>query len=231
MSQQKTAALIPAAQETDSHSVLARSPERAADATSNGSPFNSPAENAQTRDIELRGDAASQTLTVIRKLAQALLSPIRQARVASELAEHRDNTTHSLNDLSKLLSEWRLPSPPANPFARELSLDDSLLRYELAWIHLACLQHCPSSSIEHLAQTAQRFEEMLDHKFLIVGWRASPFTGLVQAIEIARAAGTINETDSDSAIRGAFASSCRNDAWRILRVTVQHIAASCGFPR
>jgi hypothetical protein len=71
---------------------------------------------------------------------------------------------------------------------------------------------------------------MLDEKFSISSWKNSPFTGLIQAIEIARTTGNTSDTVSDAAIRAAFAATRRDDAWRILRVTVQHIATECAFP-
>lgn len=233
MSQQKTAALLPAAQETSTHIAPARSREPGDHAKSNHSAIGSATSQTSVEGVvsAAGGELVGELLSAIHRLTEALVSPILLTESGVTLPLSTDTVAGSLSQLSSLLNEWRLPELPLNPFARELSLDDSLLRYELAWVHLACTKLLPTVSSDPVAQTAQRFEEMLDRRFLIGGWRFSPFTGLIQAIEIARVAGMISETDSDSAIRGAFASSCRNDAWRILRVSVQHIAAACGFPR
>jgi len=136
-----------------------------------------------------------------------------------------------IEQLPRIVGTWRLPALPLNPGARQLSLDDSLLRYELAWIVLSCMRETGVANSESVLNTALRFEEMLDATHSIGTWRVSPFTGLIQAIEIARVTGNISETESEAAIKGAFASTNRDDAWRILRATVQNVAAGRGFPR
>jgi hypothetical protein len=192
----------------------------------------SPSTEASDKSFQIvHREELSHALGVVRALTETLLSPIREATRLSQASIFASEGIRQLEQLPRILNGWRLPSIPLDPLARPLSLDDSLLRYEIAWIHLSCLKSSATLLRDELSDTAKRFEEMLDQTFSISGLRNSPFRGLIQSIEIARATGQISDTYSDAAIKGAFASASRDDAWRILRVTVQHIAAVCGFPR
>ena len=233
MTQQDPAALIHAAPDTSARSVLSpalgSSPRLSCTSTSGDS--SSPPETSGESARIVQGEAVSHALGAVRALTETLLSPIRAETKLLEVADVVSEGMRQLEQLPRILDGWRLPSIPLDPLARSLSLDDSLLRYEIAWIHLSGVKSSKSALRDEVADTAKRFEEMLDQTFCIKGSRKSLFTGLIQAIEIARVTGQISHTDSDAAIKGAFASASRDDAWRILRVTVQHIAAVCGFPR
>lgn len=233
MTLQKTAALISAAPDNQAPSVLARSRGSSDDRSlaQTSSVALSRSEPFEASRITPDHGTISRALVAIHTLAETLVSPIRSSSRTDATDHHTVEEGESLAKLSQLLGSWRIPKPPLEPLQRRLSLDDSLLRYELAWIHLACVKLRPSVVDHDMAHTARRFEEMLDQKFNVTVRGQSPFTGLIQAIEIARATGHISEADSDTTLKSAFACSQRDDAWRILRVTVQSIAATCGFPR
>lgn len=233
MTQPEPAALVHAAPDTSALSVLTpslgSSPSLSCIPTS-GEFSPSAAASGSTPQI-VEQEALSHALGAVRALTETLLSPIRAETRLLEAVNFTPEGIRQLEQLPRILHGWRLPSIPLDPLARPLSLDDSLLRYEIAWIHLSCVKSSSTSLRNEVADTGKRFEEMLDQTFSIRESSKSPFTGLIQAIEIARATGQISHPESDTAIRAAFASPSRDDAWRILRVTVQHIAAVCGFPR
>ena len=233
MTQQESAALVHAAPDNSALEVLTpslgSSSRLACIPTSSDS---SPFAEASGKSFQIvEQEALAHALGAVRGLTETLLSPIHEETRLLKTPIFASEGMRQLEQLPRILYAWRIPSIPLDTLARPLSLEDSLLRYETAWIHLSCMRSSTTSLRDEVADTAKRFEEMLDQTFSIKQLSKSPFIGLIQSIEIARATGRISDTDSDVAIRGAFASATRDDAWRILRVTVQHIAAVCGFPR
>lgn len=240
MTQQEPAALVHAAPDTSARTVL--TPSLGSSPHSSCIPptftHSLPSDQALGNSSQIVDrEALSHALGAVRALTETLLSPIRnETRLVETATDLTSEGMRQLVQLPQILHGWRLPSIPLDPLTRPLSLDDSLLRYEIAWIHLSCVKSSATLLRDEVADTAKRFEEMLDQAFSIRAFSIresskSPFTGLIQAIEIARVTGQISDTESDAAIRAAFASKSRDDAWRILRVTVQHIAAVCDFPR
>ena len=227
MNQQETAALLPAAPDTSAQQVLP--PSFGASSSLSCSPGSRLGDAAHEGAGYVEAHSLSQALDAVRSLTEILVTPIRSTFIEPGDALVTSDT-RLLEQLARLVGGARLPVVPLDPRARQLSFDDSLLRYEIAWVHLRCMRDAAGLLSEVTHDTAQRFEEMLDQRFSISGWKRSPFTGLIQTIEVARVTGNITDTVSDAAIRAAFAATNRDDAWRVLRVTVQHIATECDFP-
>jgi hypothetical protein len=169
MTQPEPAALVHAAPDTSALSVLTpslgSSPRLSCIPTSGEFSPSAAASGNAPQIVEQ--EALSHALGAVRALTETLLSPIRAETRLLEAVNFTPEGIRQLEQLPRILHGWRLPSIPLDPLARPLSLDDSLLRYEIAWIHLSCVKSSSTSLHNEVADTGKRFEEMLDQTFSI----------------------------------------------------------------
>lgn len=134
------------------------------------------------------------------------------------------------HSLQELLHDWELPPIPRDPTSRELSIDESVLRLELTWIHLVCMQAPKQTPPEELEFEARKQEAALKKIFPSGNSTSAPFQGMVHALLIAQFAGRLSADRTKELITSALKSSDMGTTWRTLRVEIQELARQCGFP-
>ncbi len=124
---------------------------------------------------------------------------------------------------------WDLPPliPPSG--SSRLSLDETLLRVEMAWIHLSVTDGIntkrPASS------EGIRYERELAEIFRTDTGASNPFKGMAQSLMAAVRCRVTSPEQVYNTLDSARNAGTTANAWRILRVEIQEAARLLDFPR
>lgn len=172
-------------------------------------------------------DQATDALPELRKVTLGLLGRLYGSVSA---------TTHPLPETTGLLNyadRWQLPPFPKSLDSRELTIDVILLRAEMLWIHLTCLQDPKLPIPAALYEQIKDFDAQVTASFVDPNNPSNPFQGMVQTLILAGNSHAKFADRADAAIHQALASGETKEAWRILRDEVGQVAvdAVIGFPQ
>jgi hypothetical protein len=168
---------------------------------------------------------AAEALTELRNVTLGLLG-----RLYGTLS----STAHPLTQPTTLrhyAERWQLPPLPETLESRELTIDLTLLRAEMLWIHLTCLQDpklpIPGTTYEQVKE----YDSQIAATYVAPDNRTNPFQGMTQSLIVAGNSHKKLAERTQATVQGALASGETKKAWLLLRDEVRETAREVGFPQ
>ena len=177
--------------------------------------------------LVLAGTQLESALVNLGELARSVLGPLFGSQVDTPSGEAAANRARALGEM---VSGSSLPALPLLSESKWLSIDDSLVRCEVWWVHVVCMSSSQDAALTTVLAEAQRKEELWASLYELHDPSKNPFKGFAQALTVAKQSGRLSRYRYDAICHEVETAADLAHAYATSRGAVRELALQCGFP-